>query len=327
MFSFPYILRILFIIFLVNIGISHIYTQQLIDFENHIFIADTFINNSGESGGFINEQVFLPNDYNADWDAWSGWAISSVRDTIQPGFMNQYSAIPGGGNNGSTSFAVGFSSAGNQIKFTETIELEGLYVTNSTYAYYSVRDGDAFAKKFGGESGTDPDFLLLSIRKYHNGLLDDQTIEVYLADFRSNDPSEDFVLKTWKYVDLHELGLADSLEFNLTSTDNGPFGMNTPAYFCIDDLSYFRSTTAKKEQQSGIRIEAYPNPVHDVLTLNWIDNSWIQTLIYDIEGKVQDRWILQPGINTITINHLPEGIYFLNPILNGQRAPIKIMVH
>jgi len=26
--------------------------------------------------------------------------------------------------------------------------------------------------------------------------------------------------------------------FNLNSTDQGDWGMNTPAYFCLDDLSY-----------------------------------------------------------------------------------------
>jgi Domain of unknown function (DUF4465)/PEP-CTERM motif len=28
---------------------------------------------------------------------------------------------------------------------------------------------------------------------------------------------------------------SESLAFTLTSTDNGPFGMNTPAYFAVDN--------------------------------------------------------------------------------------------
>jgi hypothetical protein len=32
-------------------------------------------------------------------------------------------------------------------------QVEGLYITNGTYPYLSMRDGDGFAKKFGGASG------------------------------------------------------------------------------------------------------------------------------------------------------------------------------
>jgi hypothetical protein len=38
---------------------------------------------------------------------------------------------------------------------------QGVYVTNTTYAYNSMRDGDMFAKKFGGPTGNDPDWYKL----------------------------------------------------------------------------------------------------------------------------------------------------------------------
>ena len=49
--------------------------------------------------------------------------------------------------------------------------------------------------------------------------------------------ADDFVVDTWELVDLSPL--ADDtrrLEFNLESTDVGPFGPNTPFYFAADNL-------------------------------------------------------------------------------------------
>ena len=37
-------------------------------------------------------------------------------------------------------------------------------------------------------------------------------------------------------MDLGSLGRVDSLMFALESTDVGEWGMNTPAFFCIDNL-------------------------------------------------------------------------------------------
>ena len=61
------------------------------------------------------------------------------------------------------------------------------------------------------------------------------TVEFYLADYR--DGKADAVSE-WTWVDLTSLGPNVSrLEFQLESTDVGDFGMNTPAYFAIDNLT------------------------------------------------------------------------------------------
>ena len=41
----------------------------------------------------------------------------------------------------------------------------------------------------------------------------------------------------WEWVDLSSLGTVAGLEFDLSSSDTGPSGMNTPAYFAMDDLT------------------------------------------------------------------------------------------
>jgi len=95
--------------------------------------------------------------------------------------------------------------------------------------------GDAFAKKFGGDDGSDPDYLLLSAWGFANGQSTD-TIEYYLADYRSDVPEEDYIIETWQWVDLSSFEKVDSLKFGLASSDNGNWGMNTPSYFCLDKL-------------------------------------------------------------------------------------------
>ena len=55
------------------------------------------------------------------------------------------------------------------------------------------------------------------------------TVDFYLA-------KDGKILKDWTYCDLSSLGEVTKLTFALSSTDNGDYGMNTPAYFCIDEL-------------------------------------------------------------------------------------------
>jgi hypothetical protein len=111
-----------------------------------------------------------------------------------------------------------------------------LQVTNTTYVALSMLNGDAFAKKFGGMTGDDPDYFLLTITGRDGQNQVTGTVEAYLADYRSGLDLEDYILVDWLSVDLSSLGAARTLSFNLSSSDVGQFGMNTPAYVAIDNL-------------------------------------------------------------------------------------------
>ena len=58
-------------------------------------------------------------------------------------------------------------------------------------------------------------------------------VPFYLADFRGATPQ---LVSNWTTVNLSSLAGAKSLAFTLTSTDVGAFGMNTPAFFAVDNL-------------------------------------------------------------------------------------------
>ena len=298
---------------LLLLGLSLSAQSQFVDFESFDIEIDTFLNGSDLLGTFEEDFAILPNSFDTTFSSWSGWSISSMRDTTTPGFMNQYSAITGGGFGSSQNYAVSFSSSGNQIKLDSAYQgrtLAGMYITNSTYAYLSMLDGDAFAKKFGGETGEDPDFFLLTIKGFINGAMTTDSIDFYLADFRFEDNSQDYIVDAWTFVDLSPLGAVDSLSFSLTSSDVGDFGMNTPAYFCMDKVELESLPTSLFPSiPQRLTLHIYPNPSADYIQIDQAQPLTYQ--IFDLQGRqLASPTRLIPG-ESISVSHLPQGNYFL----------------
>lgn len=166
------------------------------------------------------------------YDFWSGWAYSSVTENSTGGIANQFSAIPGSGQGGSPNY--GIANGPVSVSFTagQNFNGRGLFVANTSYAYYSMLEGDSFSKQFTGE---DEDWFLLTIEGLNNSA-STGTVNFYLADFRSPDSSQHFILDDWRFIDLSALGTVDTLAFKLSSSDTGDWGMNTPNYFAIDSI-------------------------------------------------------------------------------------------
>lgn len=183
-------------------------------------------------------------DWGGGTTSWSGFAISNHTDTTTAGYGNQYSSYAGGGAGGSANFAAGYVDAffapdGTRIHFVSATSMTGLGAdfTNTTYTALDMLNGTpGVSKKFGGATGNDPDYLLLTITGYFNNLATAST-GIYLADFRSSDNSQDYILDTWTHADFSALGTVDEIRFTMSSSDNGIFGMNTPSYFAMDNLA------------------------------------------------------------------------------------------
>ena len=94
-----------------------------------------------------------------------------MTDTTTAGYLNQFSVLPRcNGADDSATFGVGFASQGNFYDAPlitrpadDLRSFGSLSVTNTTYAALSMLLGDSFAKKFGGDSGNDPDYFILRI--------------------------------------------------------------------------------------------------------------------------------------------------------------------
>ncbi|MCH2214104.1 MAG: DUF4465 domain-containing protein [Flavobacteriales bacterium] len=280
--------------------------QEVADFENIVLDPESFNNGSDFSGGFTSGEGIFPTEFVSEFN-WSGWAISNTTDVTTPGFMNQYSAITGSGF-ASTNYALAFQNyltGETAVTFDGETALNGFYITNSTYAYLSMLNGDSFSKKFGGLTGNDPDFFLLTINAYVDGVSSGEPIEFYLADFTFSDNSQDYIVDEWTFVDLSGFGSADSLIFVLTSSDVGEFGMNTPAYFCIDNFTTNGPLSFDDAQKPLFNL--FPNPSSDWIQIN---SSEVPDLIrvFDMNG----RMVLEAS-NTYRLNvqRLEVGSYIL----------------
>jgi hypothetical protein len=208
-----------------------------------------YYNGSDGAGGFLSGDVWFTNNYNTIFGSWDGWAYSNTTDTTTAGYTNQWSAFTGGGVDGSNNYAVAYDPTGGGYGAAPTLSLgavtgedynttiSGAYITNTTYAALSMLNGDSFAKKFGGATGNDEDWFKVSFTGITETGYTANSVEFYLADFRFADNPQDYIVDQWTWVDLSGLGDIVGLEATLSSSDVGEWGMNTPAYFAMDNLN------------------------------------------------------------------------------------------
>lgn len=195
------------------------------------------------SDGWTSNGVFFNNDYNGDFlptfDFWSGWAYSDVQDSNTPFFTNQYAAFPGGGADGFGGVQAGgvYAVAFGQDAFFNLPAnslLHSVELTNTTYAALSIRDGSGFSDPFGVG-----DFFRVRLQGF-DGLDATGTqigsVLVSLADFTNSDSSNHSILNHWMTVDLSPIASARSVSLLFESSDEGPFGINTPLYVAMDNL-------------------------------------------------------------------------------------------
>lgn len=229
----------IYLLLLVGVITGNIHSQTISTFEDLTLGTDTFWNGSDLTESFVSSNVTFPNQYDTAYHIWSGFIYSNKKDSITAGSLNQQSAITAAGFN-SSNYSVCNDYGYAFVNITGSSKgklVDGLYVTNATYAYISMRDGDAFAKKFGGTTGNDPDWFKLTATGFLNGIPSKKTAEIYLADYRFPDNTQDYIVRDWRWFDLLPLGNIDSVQFSLSSSDTGQFGMNTPAYFALDNFS------------------------------------------------------------------------------------------
>lgn len=208
-----------------------------------------FNGNSGigpNTNGWSSGGVFFGNSFNTSpWgDFWNGFAYSNVNAPTTPGFENQYAANQPTGVGGGGNYAVAYSGSQAFWNMQRPSVLQSVYLTNTAYTMYSILDGDQFAKKFGGASGDDPDFFSVRFEGFDSlGGSGSSTgfVDFFLADYRFDDNSLDYVVRDWTQVDLSSLGAVQSVRLTFNSSDisvfNGVEFINTPTYVAIDNLA------------------------------------------------------------------------------------------
>ncbi|MBI9052283.1 MAG: DUF4465 domain-containing protein [Bacteroidales bacterium] len=182
--------------------------------------------------------------------SWTGVAVSNRTDNTNPGDVaNQFNSAAGGDIDGDGNYSVIYDSNSGGMNmgpdYTISFKLadfpngrtvSGCYIANSTYGTTSMKESDGFAKKFGGADGNDPDWFKITAEGISKEGNSTGSIDFYLADFRFEDNAKDYILENWKWFDLSSLGNVIKVQFTMSSSDAGQYGMNTPSYFCLDNL-------------------------------------------------------------------------------------------
>ena len=310
--------------------------SALIDFEDLGFTTADSAWDGGDLSGTPNDPNYASwvndgdadffNSYSTSWGGYwnKGFAVSNMTDSITSGSGNLYSAKPAMGALGSSNYVVVQDGANMRLtgNAANTVA-NGVFITNSTFAYNSMRDGDNFAKKFGGTSGDDPDWLKLTIRGYNQGSLNADTIAFYLADFRDTDNSKDYILSDWAYADLSSLGTVDSITFSMTSSDMASWGMNTPAFFALDNFNDLSTST---KEISRLEANVYPNPAQNQIAIHSETGLIDLVQIFDVRGALQLSVTQVTNHNVINIENLDSGVYFVTYTENGVTYTQKLMV-
>ena len=297
-------------------------------FEAFNLTPESYDNGSMGLGDFTDQGLLYTNFYDGAWGSWNGFSVSNMSDNTTAGWGNQYSAFTGSGH-GSDHYAVYYPSGSIFLGALDVFgSIDSLWVTNTTYAAISMRDGDAFAKQFGsiyaadgvtvdGTNGEDF-FRLWVIGESLDGLTKD-SVEVYLADYRFADNNQDYILNTWLKVDLSGFSFdVARVNFKMESSDMGTWGMNTPSYFAIDNVSYSYTLGVVEKD---LNVTAFPNPFTDVIT---IEGEGEIIHVKDINGK-SFLTSKHNGLTKLNTSDLPSGIYFLEVISSAGSMIWKIV--
>lgn len=178
------------------------------------------------------EAATFVNTYYESWGSyyWAGFAFSTVSNTTDGSYLNQYAAAQGYPR----AYAVGYDDGGYhpapEILFDLPAAPQSAQINNTTYAAHIIRHGNDYARAF-----TNGDFFVLTLtaRDVEGTVV--ATTNHYLADFRGTN----FIQTNWFELDLSWMPPeVVSLVGTVTTTDMGAWGANTPTYFALADFTY-----------------------------------------------------------------------------------------
>ena len=206
----------------------------VVDFADLSLSPDTYHIN----GSFSSQGAGFNNSYSS-YGSWGGFSYSNKTDSTTPGYTNQYSAITGMSGSG---IAGGVYAVAYQDFYTPTTpridlplgltEPVSMRLTNTTYTFFSIRDGDSFTTAFA-----QGDWFKVIITGYGPGNAPVGNLDFYLADYRSSVVADHYVVNTWTDVNLSALGTGVSyLTLEFASSDTGAYGINTPTYVAVGNL-------------------------------------------------------------------------------------------
>lgn len=160
-----------------------------------------------------------------------GFTYTNKTDITTPDYTNN-SAITGKGKTSQTyltSNTSSFTPAKIKLLKTEDYIIKGVWITNSTYAYLVMKDGNDHSPAMD-----DDDWFKLTINGYDNADKKIGSIDFYLGDYRNGKKE---IVKEWSWIDFSQIYEANYITFEMDGTVENQHGMSIPTYFCIDGIT------------------------------------------------------------------------------------------
>ena len=175
----------------------------------------------------------------------------------------------------------------------------GVYVNNSSSAYAYMLSANFPQTNY---------FLNIIATGYDENGVATNAVSYPLADANG-------IVAEWKYMDLTSLGECHKVIFSLSSNDDSGYGINVPAYFCIDAFTYYaeeNTSSLRNELANEFSINVYPTPASERTNINIKGlNRDAQIIVSDMQGRIV--WSDETFENNYELNtsNMQSGVYFI----------------
>jgi hypothetical protein len=187
----------------------------------------------------------------------------------------------GKGHNGSDNYCIHNGSNIDLENYAETLPtlyfsdykarvIDHMYVNNTTYTVNVIKNGNTYASALGSEG-----YLKIIATGYDADLGKTGSAEFYLAQNGE-------VVSEWTKWDLSSLGAVAMVQFNITGSDSGDYGLNTPAYFAYDDVAV-RFENGSQSTVETINADVKENVYYNLQGIRV--NAPVKGNIYVVNGK------------------------------------------
>jgi len=201
--------------------------------------------NTFYSGSYSFANSMIP--YSQTWGLFGYSNKTSTSFDPDQFITDQFNSVVGHGVNGSSNYAVVYPS--HVMGHTMVVpthkpqgdSIRGCYVTNNAWVKYVSLHGtgtNSNGKQDANTPFTTGDWVKLTA-KADNG----KSVSFYLADYRSSNPADHYLIESWQWLDLRSLGVVKNVTFTMDGNRHNQYGTTIPTYFCMDDFGGDRPLT------------------------------------------------------------------------------------
>ena len=315
-----------------------LHAQTIIDFEQVDLAPGATVTATAEhpDTAFVIDGVALPSRFDTSFGGfWTGgWALTRSTD-LTGNFTNLFGAAPGGdfqtGIDGAPGvYAVGQNRAA--LLLPPGAQLLGLSYTNTAYTAAVLRDGSQFSRAFGiGPDGASnyPDSLMLSVSGYLDGAAT-FVQNLPLADFRDPNPANDYILDRWVGVFLAGTPFqgyaADSVSFQLLSSDAGAFGNNTPDFFALATITIMIDPSSLGDIARARPLTVFPNPARGSVQVRAGKVQRADLYLADASGRIVRQAAGVSLAEAFALGGIAPGVYTLLAVSDGETFASRVVV-